>query len=108
MISRSRSLTGSLAATLLALGASAASAGPVTQACLGSLDKFLTCPANSHRVGTECRASGGEWAGISREGPSLVLRDPEAADPKVRLAATYKDDAKTGRVFRFDAEGRLE
>jgi len=81
------------------LAAPAAYAGPTTQACLGSLDSFLACPAGTQRVGTECRARE-----TKRQGPSVFMRDAK----KVSFAASYKDNKKTGRVFRFDNDGVLE
>jgi hypothetical protein len=98
-----------LATTLLA---STASANPTTQACLGDINAFLTCPAGAQRSGTECRArepqrgqgSGEHWSGSKRQGPSVFMRDAKT----VSFAASYKDHKKTGRVFRFDDQGRLE
>jgi len=87
-----------LSTLLLASPATAAHPNPTTQACLGNLDSFLACPTGAQRSGTECRA------GSKRQGPTLFMRD----DKLVSLAATYKDHKKAGRVFRFDAEGRLE
>jgi hypothetical protein len=81
-----------------------AAADPTTQACLGDLDKLLACPAGSTRHGTECRAQSTHWSGSSRQGPAVFLRD----SGKVSFAANYKDHMKSGRVFRFDSEGRLE
>jgi hypothetical protein len=88
--------------------ASTASANPTTQECLGKLDTFLTCPAGAQRAGTECRSrsqgSSGHWSGSMRQGPAVFMRD----DKTVSFAASYKDHKKTGRVFRFDEQGRLE
>jgi hypothetical protein len=83
--------------------ATAAHADPTTQACLGDFDKLLTCPANAQRSGTECRAKGPHWSGTQRQGPALFMLD----DKTVSFAASYKDHKKTGRVFSFDAQGRL-
>ena len=83
----------------------AADSKPATQACLGDVDHFLTCPAGAQRVGTECRARDGRhWSGSMRQGPSLFLRDNQT----VSFAANYKDHKKSGRVFNFDPQGRLE
>ena len=90
-----------LAATL---AASTAHANPTTQACLGNLDDFLTCPAGAQRSGTECRGRGDHWSGSKRQGPAVFMRDAKI----VSFAASYKDHKKTGRVFRFDDQGRLE
>jgi hypothetical protein len=98
-----------VAATLLA---STAHANPTTQVCLGNIDDFLTCPAGAQRSGTECRArepqrgqaAGEHWSGSKRQGPAVFMRDAT----KVSFAASYKDHKKTGRVFRFDDQGRLE
>jgi hypothetical protein len=83
-----------------------AHANPTTQRCLGSFDAFLTCPAGAQRTRTECRArDAGHWSGSKRQGPALFLR----RDGKtVSFAAYYKDHEKTGRVYRFDEQGRLE
>jgi hypothetical protein len=87
-------------------------ASPTTQSCLGDLDTFLTCPAPAQRSGTECRvkeprrgqAPGEHWSGSKRQGPAIFLR----ADGKtVVFAASYRDHKKTGRIYRFDAQGRL-
>src|SRR5262245_16618307 len=79
----------------------AADSKPATQACLGDVDHFLTCPAGAQRVGTECRARDGRhWSGSMRQGPSLFLRDNQT----VSFAANYKDHKKSGRVFNFDAQ----
>jgi hypothetical protein len=78
---------------------------PTTQACLGTFDQFLTCPAGTQRAGTECRAKSGHWSGSSRQGPALFLRSDRKT---VSFAASYKDHKKTGRVYRFDDQGRLE
>ena len=87
---------------LIALTATA-HANPATQACLGDLDKLLTCPNGAQRSGMECRAKGPHWSGTMRQGPSVFMRD----DKIVSFAASYKDHKKTGRVFRFDDQGRL-
>lgn len=89
---------------VIAVLGSAAHADPVTQACLGSVDTFLTCPPGATRHGTECRAKSDHWSGSSRQGPSVFLRTNQT----VSFAASYKDHKKTGRVFRFDEQGRLE
>jgi hypothetical protein len=96
--------------------AATASADPkvTTQACLGDFDTFLTCPPNAQRSGTECRVrepqrgrgDGEHWSGSHREGPALFLRHD--GTQRVSFAARYRNHKKTGRVFRFDAEGRLE
>jgi hypothetical protein len=65
------------------LAASTAHASPTTQACLGNLDDFLTCPAGAQRSGTECRArepqrgqaAGEHWSGSKRQGPAVFMRD---------------------------------
>ena len=88
--------------------ATAAHAEPTTQACLGHIDTFLTCPAGAARSGTECRArttTGTEhWSGSKRQGPAIFMRDAKT----VSFAASYKDHKKTGRVYRFDKNGVLE
>lgn len=100
------------------LAAATAAAQPATQACLGDFDAFLTCPAGAQRSGTECRArepqrgrgDGEHWSGSKRQGPAIFLRDDDEPDPakqRVSFAAHYKDHKKTGRVFRFDEDGRL-
>ena len=90
---------------ILVLLASTAAADPTTQSCLGNLDTFLTCPAGAQRSGTECRAKdASHWSGSKRQGPSLYVRDNKT----ISFAANYKDHKKTGRVFRFDDQGRLE
>lgn len=97
----------------LALAPLTAHANPTTQACLGNLDTFLTCPAGAQRQGNECRArepqrgqgAGEHWSGSKRQGPSLYLRKDGKT---VSWVANYKDHKKTGRVFRFDQQGRLE
>lgn len=116
-----RSSLASSAVVASALIASTASAQPkvTTQACLGELSKFLTCPAGAQLMGTECRArephrgqaAGEHWSGSQRQGPAVFLRDEDERDParqRVSFAALYKDHKKTGRMFRFDPEGRLE
>lgn len=98
--------------TLSLMISATASAQPTTQACLGNIDAFLTCPAGAKRSGTECRArepkggqgDGEHWSGSKRQGPSVFQRD----DGTVTFAASYKDHKKTGRVFHFDNKGRLE
>ena len=89
-----------------------AHANPTTQSCLGNIDTLLTCPAGAQRMGNECRvrepkrgqAPGEHWSGSKRQGPSVFFR----RDGKtVSFAASYKDHKKTGRVYRFDAQGRL-
>jgi hypothetical protein len=110
--------TASLTALTTALLASTAAAQPTTQACLGDLHQFLTCPPGASVIGTECRARephggagpGEHWSGSRRQGPALFLRDGGARDPavpRVALAARYVDHRKTGRVFRFDPQGVL-
>src|SRR5688572_14777226 len=90
---------------LSTLIASTASANPTTQACLGDFDTFLTCPAGSQRFKTECRSNDkSHWSGSKRQGPTLHLRDDNKT---VSFAASYKDHKKTGRVYRFDDQGRL-
>lgn len=84
--------------------ASVSQAAPVTQTCLGPVDTFLACPAGAHKQGTECRGQGAHWSGSMRQGPAVFMRD----DKNVSFAASYKDHKKTGRVYRFDKEGRLE
>jgi hypothetical protein len=84
--------------------AATAHAEPTTQACLGNLDTFLTCPAGAQRYGTECRAKGPQWSGTNRQGPAVFMRDAK----QVSFAANYKDHKKSGRVFRFDKQGVLE
>lgn len=82
-----------------------------TQACLGDLNSFLSCPAGAAVDGTECRATSDHWAKSTRQGPALFLRDPTERDStrvRVRFASFYKDHKKTGRTFSFDADGRLE
>jgi hypothetical protein len=91
-----------LAAALLT--ATAAHAEPTTQACLGNIDTFLTCPAGAQRSGTECRTKEPHWSGSKRQGPSIFMRDAKL----VSFAASYRDHKKTGRVFRFDNNGVLE
>ena len=93
-----------LSALVVTLFAGTANANPTTQVCLGDVDTFLTCPAGSQRFKNECRATGGHWSGSRRQGPALFLRDSKM----VSFAASYKDHKKTGRVFRFDEQGRLE
>jgi hypothetical protein len=92
------------------VGAAAASAEPTTQACLGDLDRFLSCPDGAARVDTECRDNDdGYWLRV-RHGPAVAMRFRSASDPSppiVYSAASYKDDQKTGRVYRFDAAGKL-
>jgi hypothetical protein len=96
-------------------------AGAVTtQACLGPLATFLTCPAGAALSGTECRqreprrgaAPGEHWSGSQRQGPAVFLRGALGAAPtagaKISFATQYKNHKKNGRVFRFDKEGRLE
>ncbi|MBS1122042.1 MAG: hypothetical protein H6Q90_4270 [Deltaproteobacteria bacterium] len=105
------------ATSLLAATAAAQPAPAVTtQACLGELATFLTCPAGSRLSGTECRAvephhgqaDGEHWSGSKRSGPAVFLRDGDPSKPIVSFAANYRDHKKTGRVFRFDDQGRLE
>jgi hypothetical protein len=96
-----------------ALAATPVAAEPkvTTQACLGSVQTFLSCPAGAQRSGTECRARGDHWSGSMRQGPALFLRDDREPDPakqRVSFAASYTDHKKTGRVFHFDADGKLE
>jgi hypothetical protein len=92
-------------AILGVLLSSTALADPTTQSCLGNLDTLLTCPQGAARSGTECRArDAGHWSGSKRQGPSVFLRDNKT----VSFAANYKDHKKTGRVYRFDDQGRLE
>jgi hypothetical protein len=103
-----------LSASSLTLTAATAAAQPTTQACLGELDAFLACPAGAQRSGTECRArepqrgkgEGEHWSGSKRQGPAVFLRHDDAK--RVSFAAHYKDHKKTGRVFHFDKDGRLE
>ncbi len=102
----------SLAPLAIATLATGAHADPTTQACLGGLDAFLTCPAGAQRSGTECRTrephggqgAGEHWSGSKRQGPGVFLRDNNT----VSFAAFYKDHKKTGRIFHFDDQGRLE
>ena len=81
-----------------------AHANPTTQSCLGNVDTFLTCPAGAQRSKTECRAKGDHWSGSKRQGPALFLRNDGKT---VSFAANYKDHKKTGRIYRFDDQGRL-
>jgi len=91
---------------------------PTTQACLGNF-MALPCPPNARRAGTECRVdepnhgkgANEHWSGSQRQGPAVFLRDDNEKDPakiRVSFAANYKDHKKQGRVFHFDADGRLE
>jgi len=97
----------------------AADPRPATQACLGDFKTFLACPAGAKVNGTECRAAepmrgngaGEHWSGSQRQGPALFLRDDNERDPakvRVSFAASYKDHKKTGRVFHFAKDGRLD
>lgn len=117
----SANLSRSLVAVALAATATTAAADPgaATQACLGDLKTFLTCPAGARVSGTECRAreprrgqgAGEHWSGSKRQGPALFLRDDDVTDPKlarVSFAAYYVDHKKTGRVFHFAPDGTLE
>lgn len=121
----SRLALSSIAALALPLtvgqaGSAAAEPAATTQACLGDLRKFLTCPAGAAISGTECRqrepqrgrAEGEHWSGSKRQGPALFLRgehdDELTPQSIVSFAATYKDHKKHGRIFRFDKQGRLE
>ncbi len=102
------------------LAGSAAAAGPVTQACLGDLPTFLTCPAGAVLYGTECRqrepkrgqGQGEHWSGSQRQGPAVFLRSGFDVkldkDSKVAFAARYKNHKKNGRIYRFDQQGVLE
>lgn len=89
---------------VLATTTTIARAEPTTQACLGNLDTFVSCPPGAQKSGTECRGKGPHWSGSMRQGPALFMRD----DKTVSFAASYKDHKKTGRVYRFDKDGRLE
>ena len=107
---RSITIVGLVTSSLIAVTASA-NPKPATQACLGDFKTFLTCPPGAKVNGTECRGSGGHWSGSSRQGPALFLRDQAEKDPakvRVNFAANYVNHKKTGRVFHFDKEGRLE
>ena len=100
---------------------SATAAAVTTQACLGDFTAFLTCPAGAAVAGTECRqrepnrgnGPGEHWSGSQRQGPALFLRGRAGVDAPpgktaiVSFAARYKNHKKTGRLFRFDKEGRL-
>ena len=99
----------------------AKSAGaPVTQACLGDLPTFLTCPAGAALFGSECRqrepqrgqGQGEHWSGSQRQGPALFLRGDVDVKldkhSKVSFAARYKNHKKNGRIYRFDKQGVLE
>jgi hypothetical protein len=109
------SLFGLVTSSLIAVTASA-NPKPATQACLGDWKTFLSCPAGATVKGSECRATqrgnaGEHWSGSQRQGPALFLRDTNQRDPakvRVSFAASYKNHKKTGRVFHFDKEGRLE
>jgi hypothetical protein len=112
------SLFGLVTSSLIAASASA-DPRPTTQACLGDLKTFLTCPAGATLQDNACRATepqrgnapGEHWSGSQRQGPALFLRDANERDPakvRVSFAAGYKNHKKTGRVFHFDKEGRLE
>lgn len=110
-------ITSFVAASLFAsLFASPALAQPTTQACLGDIDTFLACPPGAQRTRTECRVRepgrgnrpGEHWSGSKRQGPALFLRDDRDPKSSVSFAAYYKDHKKTGRVYRFDKQGRLE
>ncbi len=91
-----------------------------TQACLGDLTTFLTCPAGAAVSGTECRqraprrgaAPGEHWSGSQRQGPALFFRGAFGAAPTkssiLDFAARYAKHKKNGRVFHFDKQGRLE
>ena len=100
-----------LLVTMLA-AASTVHANPTTQACLGNIDTFLSCPAGAQRSGTECRTrepnrgqgAGEHWSGSKRQGPSVFMRDAKT----VSFAASYKDHKKTGRAYRFDKQGVLQ
>lgn len=104
--------------TTAAKGATAAA--PVTQACLGDLPTFLTCPAGAGLFGTECRqrepkrgqGEGEHWSGSRRQGPAVFLRgDLDVKldkNSKVSFAARYKNHKKNGRIYRFDKQGVLE
>ncbi|MEJ7600201.1 MAG: hypothetical protein WKG01_19995 [Kofleriaceae bacterium] len=107
---QSSSILGLVTSSLIAVTASA-DPRPTTQACLGDFKTFLTCPSGAKVNGTECRGSSGHWSGSSRQGPSLFLRDRSTTDPakvRVNFAANYVNHKKTGRVFHFDKDGRLE
>lgn len=98
------------AASLSLAAAPVARAEAVTQACLGDRGAFLTCPVGASQVGTECRDDGDTAWGRLRHGPALTLHPRAPADPRppaVAVAASYRDDQRAGRVFRFDREGRL-
>ncbi len=112
-------ILGFVATSLIAATAAGqpASTPVTTQACLGSFTTFLTCPPGAQLRDTECRArepqhgagAGEHWSGSKRQGPALFLRD--GGDPKqpiVSFAASYRDHKKTGRIYRFDKQGRLE
>lgn len=112
-------LCSSALAAALAPGRASADPKPTTQACLGDLTAFLTCPTGAKIAGTECRqreARGGagegeHWSGSKRQGPALFLRGNEddlKAQSIVSFAAYYINHKKNGRVFHFDKQGNLE
>lgn len=112
------SLFGLVTCSLVAVTASA-DPKPTTQACLGDFKTFLTCPPGATVQHGACRvtepnrgnAPGEHWSGSQRQGPALYLRDENERDPakvRVSFAASYKNHKKTGRVFHFDKDGRLE
>lgn len=107
-----------LATGALVPGRAVAQSKPTTQACLGDLSAFLTCPTGAKVSGTECRqrepnrgqGEGEHWSGSKRQGPALFLRGNEAAltdQARVNFAAYYVDHKKNGRVFHFDKQGNL-
>lgn len=109
----------SLATAALWPGRAAAEPKPTTQACLGDLSAFLTCPTGAKVSGSECRqreAQGGRgegehWSGSQRQGPALFLRgheDAPTAQSLVSFAAYYRNHKKNGRIFHFDKQGNLE
>lgn len=105
-------------ATALAPGHAAADPKATTQACLGDLTAYLTCPTGAKVSGTECRqreahggtGAGEHWSGSKRQGPALFLRGDERAvnaQSLVNFAAYYINHKKNGRVFHFDKQGNL-
>jgi hypothetical protein len=87
--------------TLIAiiLFASTAHAEPTTQACLGDLTRFLTCPPDAHLRGTLCWSAGGGHGPAYDTHPNGTLRS----------AGYYLPFANAhGRVFTFDTSGVLK